>query len=160
MGLGKTLTMLSAILCSKQLAQSFSYGTMSNSYRNHAPLSITLVVLPSRRKFRSQIYSTYGKYTDNIKRCLMFGKMKSIGKYSRSHTTAITLTTCRRFQPHAFKTITFHGDARPKKRELLLGHDIVLTTYHTLEKDNRGKGILNSINWSRVVLDEGKSLDT
>ncbi|KAF4443715.1 hypothetical protein FACUT_1140 [Fusarium acutatum] len=49
MGLGKTLTMLSAILCSKQLAQSFSYDTMSNSDAgNHAPLTITLVVLPSR----------------------------------------------------------------------------------------------------------------
>ncbi|SCO16339.1 related to promoter binding protein RUSH-1alpha [Fusarium fujikuroi] len=119
MGLGKTLTMLSAILCSKQLAQSFSYDTMSNSERNHAPLSITLVVLPSR-----QVLDVWQNEID------------------------------RRFQPHTFKTVTFHGDARPKKRELLLGHDIVLTTYHTLENDNRGKGILNSINWSRVVLDE------
>ncbi|RBA19767.1 hypothetical protein FPRO05_09067 [Fusarium proliferatum] len=64
----------------------------------------------------------------------------------------------RRFEPHTFKTVTFHGDARPKKRELLLSHDIVLTTYHTLEKDNRGKGILNSINWSRVVLDEAHQI--
>lgn len=92
----------------------------------------------------------------------MFGRMKSIGEYEyyRAHNPTIKLTKSRRFQPHTFKTVTFHGDARPKKRELLLGHDIVLTTYHTLEKDNRGKGILNSINWSRVVLDEGKSLDT
>ncbi|KAG4254581.1 hypothetical protein FPRO03_06921 [Fusarium proliferatum] len=97
MGLGKTLTMLSAILCSKQLAQSFSYGTMSNSYRNHAPLSITLVVLPSR-----QVLDVWQNEID------------------------------RRFQPHTFKTITFHGDARPKKRELLLGHDVVLTTFDDL----------------------------
>ncbi|KAF4331833.1 promoter binding RUSH-1alpha [Fusarium beomiforme] len=65
----------------------------------------------------------------------------------------------RRFQHGTFKTVTFHGDARPKNRELLLGHDIVLTTYHTLEKDNRAKAILNSIKWSRIVLDEGKSHD-
>ncbi|KAF4944323.1 hypothetical protein FGADI_12777 [Fusarium gaditjirri] len=63
-----------------------------------------------------------------------------------------------RFQPQTFKTVTFHGDARPKKRELLLGHDLVLTTYHTLEKDNRGKGILNSIKWSRIVLDEAHQI--
>ncbi|CZR48118.1 uncharacterized protein FPRO_12728 [Fusarium proliferatum ET1] len=123
MGLGKTLTMLSAILCSKQLVQSFSKDITSNSDRNHAPLSITLVVLPSR-----QVLDVWQNEID------------------------------RRFQPHTFKTITFHGDARPKKRELLLGHDIVLTTYHTLEKDNRGKGILNSINWSRVVLDEAHQI--
>ncbi|KAF5705134.1 promoter binding RUSH-1alpha [Fusarium mundagurra] len=89
MGLGKTLTMLGAILCSKQLSQ-----IMSNSgVRHHAPLSITLVVLPSR-----QVLDVWKNEID------------------------------RRFQPHTFKTVTFHGDARPKKRELLLGHDIVLTT--------------------------------
>ncbi|KAF5691973.1 hypothetical protein FCIRC_159 [Fusarium circinatum] len=111
MGLGKTLTMLSAVLCSKQLGQPFSYSTTSNGDSgNHEPLNITLVVLPSR-----QVLDVWQNEIE------------------------------RRFQPHTFKTVTFHGDARPKKRELLLGHDIVLTTYHTLEKDNRGKGILNSI---------------
>ncbi|KAF5645872.1 uncharacterized protein FTJAE_2302 [Fusarium tjaetaba] len=119
MGLGKTLTMLSAILCSKQLSQIIS----SSGARHHAPLNISLVVLPSR-----QVLDVWQNEID------------------------------RRFQPQTFKTVTFHGDARPKKRELLLGHDIVLTTYHTLEKDNRGKGILNSINWSRVVLDEAHQI--
>ncbi|CVK96146.1 related to promoter binding protein RUSH-1alpha [Fusarium proliferatum] len=124
MGLGKTLTMLSAILCLKQMSQSFSYDTTINGDSgNHAPLSITLVVLPSR-----QVLDVWQNEID------------------------------RRFEPHTFKTVTFHGDARPKKRELLLSHDIVLTTYHTLEKDNRGKGILNSINWSRVVLDEAHQI--
>lgn len=85
--------------------------------------------------------------------------MKLIGKYFRTHTVSMKLINSRRFQPQSFKTVTFHGDARPKKRELLLGHDLVLTTYHTLEKENRGKGILNSIKWSRIVLDEGMSVD-
>ncbi|KLO81314.1 Uncharacterized protein Y057_8158 [Fusarium fujikuroi] len=49
MGLGKTLTMLSAILCSKQLVQSFSKDITSNSDAwHHSPLNMTLVVLPSR----------------------------------------------------------------------------------------------------------------
>ncbi|PNP59663.1 hypothetical protein FNYG_14873 [Fusarium nygamai] len=119
MGLGKTLTMLSAILCSKQLSQIMS----SSGARHNAPLNISLVVLPSR-----QVLDVW---------------QNEINK---------------RFQPHTFKTVTFHGDARPKKRELLLGHDIVLTTYHTLETDNRGKGILSSINWSRIVLDEAHQI--
>ncbi|KAF5252269.1 hypothetical protein FANTH_2825 [Fusarium anthophilum] len=124
MGLGKTLTMLSAILCSRQLAQSFSHDNMRNSDTEHyAPPNSTLIVLPSR-----QVLDVWQNEID------------------------------RRFQPHTFSTATFHGDARPKKPELLLGHDIVLTTYHTLEKDNRGKGILNSINWSRVVLDEAHQI--
>ncbi|KNB14861.1 hypothetical protein FOXG_21218 [Fusarium oxysporum f. sp. lycopersici 4287] len=125
MGLGKTLTMLSAILCSKQLGQSSVRDTMSSSKtREHSLADITLIVLPSR-----QVLDVWQNEID------------------------------RRFQFHTFRTVTFHGDARPKKRELLLGHDIVLTTYHTLEKDHWGNRILNSTNWSRIVLDEGKSSD-
>ncbi|EXL54499.1 hypothetical protein FOCG_05365 [Fusarium oxysporum f. sp. radicis-lycopersici 26381] len=124
MGLGKTLTMLSAILCSKQLGQSSIRDSTGNiKAQEHPPSSITLVVLPSR-----QVLDVWQNEID------------------------------RRFQPQSFKTVTFHGDARPKKRELLLGHDLILTTYHTLEKDNRGKGILKSIKWSRIVLDEAHQI--
>ncbi|KAF4493232.1 hypothetical protein FAGAP_10650 [Fusarium agapanthi] len=124
MGLGKTLTMLNAILCSKQLGQSYTSDTSSNSNTgHHSALNMNLVVLPSR-----QVLDVWQNEIDS------------------------------RFQPQTFKTVTFHGDARPKKRELVLGHDLVLTTYHTLEKDNRGKGILNSIEWSRIVLDEAHEI--
>ncbi|KAF5265986.1 hypothetical protein FOXYS1_3182 [Fusarium oxysporum] len=124
MGLGKTLTMLSAILCSKQLGQpSIRDSTGNTKAQEHPPPSITLVVLPSR-----QVLDVWQNEID------------------------------RRFQPQSFKTVTFHGDARPKKRELLLGHDLILTTYHTLEKDNRGKGILKSIKWSMIVLDEAHQI--
>ncbi|EWZ97057.1 hypothetical protein NW765_010536 [Fusarium oxysporum] len=124
MGLGKTLTMLSAILCSKQLGQSSIRDSTGNiKAQEHPPSSITLVVLPSR-----QVLDVWQNEID------------------------------RRFQPQSFKTVTFHGDARPKKRELLLGHDLILTTYHTVEKDNRGKGILKSIKWSRIVLDEAHQI--
>ncbi|KAM5522921.1 DNA repair protein rad5 [Fusarium oxysporum f. sp. phaseoli] len=124
MGLGKTLTMLSAILCSKQLGQSSIRNSTGNiKAQEHPPSSITLVVLPFR-----QVLDVWQNEID------------------------------RRFQPQSFKTVTFHGDARPKKRELLLGHDLVLTTYHTLEKDNRGRRILNSIKWSRIVLDEAHQI--
>ncbi|EXL96357.1 hypothetical protein FOIG_11317 [Fusarium odoratissimum NRRL 54006] len=124
MGLGKTLTMLSAILCSKQLGQPSIRDSTGNIKNQEHPLSsITLVVLPSR-----QVLDVWQNEIE------------------------------RRFQPQSFKTVTFHGDTRPKKRELLLGHDLVLTTYHTLEKDNRVKGILNSIKWSRIVLDEAHQI--
>ncbi|KAF5692044.1 hypothetical protein FDENT_3064 [Fusarium denticulatum] len=49
MGFGKTLTMLSAILCSKQLSQIMS----SSGTRHHAPLNISLVVLPSKPSLES-----------------------------------------------------------------------------------------------------------
>ncbi|KAF5588539.1 uncharacterized protein FSUBG_11459 [Fusarium subglutinans] len=94
MGLGKTLTMLSAILCSKRMGESFTSDNMSNNYPpQHSSVNMTLVVLPSR-----QVLDVWKNEIDS------------------------------RFQPQTFRTATFHGDARPKKRELLLRHDIVLTT--------------------------------
>lgn len=51
MGLGKTLTMLTAILCSKQLKDPYpSYTTSGSGKREPKRSNSTLVVLPSRRK--------------------------------------------------------------------------------------------------------------
>ncbi|KAF3316751.1 hypothetical protein TWF173_001414 [Orbilia oligospora] len=105
MGLGKTLTMLTAITCSRQAAG-----------ENLGP---TLVVLPSR-----QILDVWD---------------------SEIH---------RRFQPGAMKCYHFHGDSRVKKKDALLGYDVVLTTYHTLAADSRKGRVLQDVNWLRVVLDE------
>ena len=50
MGLGKTLTMLTAMLCSKELTQFDSSGETSGCQGKKAQkLSLTLIVLPSRR---------------------------------------------------------------------------------------------------------------
>ncbi|KAJ4267107.1 hypothetical protein NW762_003205 [Fusarium torreyae] len=63
-----------------------------------------------------------------------------------------------RFRPQALKTAIFHGNKRVKEGHSLLGNDVVLTTYHTLEKDNTGCKVLKSINWSRIVLDEAHQI--
>ncbi|EKJ70216.1 hypothetical protein FPSE_09590 [Fusarium pseudograminearum CS3096] len=49
MGLGKTLTMLSAILCSKQLKQSYDMSGSNNPNDYRQQLNSTLIVLPSRQ---------------------------------------------------------------------------------------------------------------
>ncbi|WKT50545.1 Helicase superfamily 1/2, ATP-binding domain [Fusarium oxysporum f. sp. vasinfectum] len=120
MGLGKTLTMLSAILCS-QLLRNYAFNDKADESSDYQPRSsnLTLIVLPSR-----QLIDVWKNEID------------------------------RRFQPQTFKTTIFHGYTRAKTRDLLVDNDIVLTTYHTLEKDNSGQGILSSITWSRIVLDE------
>ncbi|KAM0287863.1 hypothetical protein ACHAO9_007481 [Fusarium lateritium] len=124
MGLGKTLTMLSAILCSKQLTLSFSNNTRHTSGDSKSESStLTLVVLPSR-----QVLDIW---------------KSEINQW---------------FTPEAFRVATFHGHARVKERSSLLDHDIILTTYHTLERDSSSDRILDSIKWSRIVLDEAHQI--
>ncbi|CAG7561097.1 unnamed protein product [Fusarium equiseti] len=60
----------------------------------------------------------------------------------------------QRFQPETFQVEIFHGQARTRIANPLISCDIVLTTYHTLEKDSSSDRILSSVVWSRIVLDE------
>ncbi|CEI60342.1 unnamed protein product [Fusarium venenatum] len=103
MGLGKTLTMQSAILCSKQLKQQYNMNGPKTKVDTHR------------------------------------------------------LTISARFRPQTFKTQIFHGQTRAKDRYHLLYNDIVLATYHTLERDSSSNRISSTIRWSRIVLDESKS---
>ncbi|CAF3490676.1 unnamed protein product [Fusarium graminearum] len=119
MGLGKTLTMLSAILCSKHLKHSYDMSGSNNRDSDSQQTDLTLIVLPSRQ-------------------------LLDVWKNE----------IAQRFRPQTFKVHIFHGQTRAKNQDQFLDSDIVLTTYHTLEKDSITNSILNSIRWSRIVLDE------
>ena len=54
----------------------------------------------------------------------------------------------------------FHGEGRAKSPDLLVECDILLTTYHTLAADWKGRKVLQKINWFRVILDEGELLQS
>jgi len=50
----------------------------------------------------------------------------------------------------SLKVIVFHGQGRTADQATLKQHDVVLTTYRTLEQQN----VLRSVQWYRAVLDE------
>ncbi|KAK3396766.1 SNF2 family N-terminal domain-containing protein [Sordaria brevicollis] len=56
--------------------------------------------------------------------------------------------------PGALKLVLFHGQSRAKSREPLTSTDVVLTTYGTLAADHKKAGLLQAMEWYRVVLDE------
>jgi hypothetical protein len=59
------------------------------------------------------------------------------------------------FHPNTLSVGSFgHGDGKTLRS--LPDNDVVLTTYHTLAADWKGKRILQQLTWFRVVLDEGK----
>ncbi|KAH7165443.1 SNF2 family N-terminal domain-containing protein [Dactylonectria macrodidyma] len=118
MGLGKTLTMLSAIACYKSIANEpinpNACGLTTSEFTNS-----TLVVLPSKQ--------VLDVWDSEIK---------------------------RHFQPHILEVGNFYGLGRAKTTEALTKYDIVLTTYHTLAADWKGRRVLQTIKWLRVTLDE------
>ncbi|KAK4205536.1 SNF2 family N-terminal domain-containing protein [Triangularia verruculosa] len=52
------------------------------------------------------------------------------------------------------RTYKFHGNKRATDPKELQHYDIVLTTYGVLSADNRGRSVLQQVQWYRVVLDE------
>lgn len=50
----------------------------------------------------------------------------------------------------------YHGRQRQQDANLLFERDVVFSTYATLASEpDRGIGVLNSVEWFRIVLDEG-----
>ncbi|OCL05964.1 hypothetical protein AOQ84DRAFT_322110 [Glonium stellatum] len=124
MGLGKTLTMLSAVVYSKDAAMEF---VKANSYQAKPQLTrATLIVVTSLLSLPQQ----YHRINCNDMSC------------------------CRHLKPGTLRVALFHGDTRAKTTEALIDYDIVLTTYRTLAFDWKGHRILQKIGWFRVVLDE------
>ncbi|KAL6362689.1 hypothetical protein LRP88_03992 [Fusarium phalaenopsidis] len=77
---------------------------------------------------------------------------------SETHARLLSSIHYRRFRPQTLRTAIFHGNRRAKEGQLLLESDVVLTTYHTLENDSSRAKILQSVKWTRVVLDEAHQI--
>src|SRR5437667_3519377 len=68
------------------------------------------------------------------------------------------------FQPRSIKYLLYYGAEREEDVSNLLENDLVITTYDTLKADcptnskrkSKRSGLLHSIGWCRVVLDEGE----
>ena len=59
------------------------------------------------------------------------------------------------------KAIKYHGQNRGDQTDQIENSDIVITTYNTLSADFRNRcSVLHNISWYRVVLDEGKMIQT
>ncbi|KAF5498770.1 DNA repair protein RAD5A [Colletotrichum fructicola] len=127
MGLGKTLTVLTAILQSSHKAALFrDFVSIPNiSQEPKVRTGATLVVVSS-----AQLLESWGSEIQRhvLRECL--------------------------------NTIVFHGQSRPHDSKSLLKTDIVLTTYGTLVAEEKGRKVLQQLNWFRIVLDEAHWIHT
>ena len=165
MGLGKTLSMISAIVSS--LPQATEYATAEN--RNFvSPASgcrsrATLVIVTSMRK-SSFFFPPLSLPLSLVLIRVLFRGPGCLGKGS-VHVSLFRATHNRMLtnirshvEPGTLKVCIFHGLSRPKSPEGVIDHDLVLTTYATLSADSNVHRVLQEIEWYRVVLDEGKSI--
>lgn len=72
------------------------------------------------------------------------------------------LKSISHFRPFSLSLGIFHDKYRAKNPRDLSNYDVVVTTYATLMADWTAKGrkVLQSIAWFRVVLDEGTATIT
>ncbi|KAI1325419.1 SNF2 family N-terminal domain-containing protein [Xylariaceae sp. FL0255] len=81
--------------------------------------------------------------------------MGEVGDMPKSRATLVVASSHRRhFRRDTLRICIFHGASRTKLVTELANNDIVLTTYHTLVADQKKAGLMQSIEWFRVVLDE------
>ncbi len=87
-------------------------------------------------------------------------------RYPLSNRLQLLTLAVRHFKKNSLRFSVYHGSQRLKKDAALLrSFHVVLTTYDTLraehvrhdEPEKGGSGVIQSIIWHRVVLDEGKS---
>ncbi|KAK4209149.1 SNF2 family N-terminal domain-containing protein [Rhypophila decipiens] len=124
MGLGKTLTMLSAIVSTVNHARTWalSAGNGVDNITTTEPLwraRATLIVVTSIQVLN--VWET------------------EIQKH---------------IKPQALKTCMFHGKNRPTTPDQVVDLDIVLTTYGLLVSDFKNNRVLQNVDWYRVTLDE------
>jgi SNF2 family DNA or RNA helicase len=80
-------------------------------------------------------------------------KFDSFGGPCRSFSLA---NICRHIFRGTLRYCKYHGQDRPKDPFFLVRYDVVLTTYGTVVADfNRSHKVLESINWYRLIADEG-----
>lgn len=84
------------------------------------------------------------------------GRQRSLGK-GRAWWSSVLADCGRHTAPDRLKCMKYHGTAKVDAAELI-DYDIVLTTYATLTADSSQRGVLHSIQWFRVTLDEAHSI--
>ncbi|KAI1360826.1 SNF2 family N-terminal domain-containing protein [Xylaria arbuscula] len=134
MGLGKTLTTLSTVVCTMKTASEF--GGLNPDHPSLPTTRATLVVTSSPRKLTLKTYASLGLTQTEV---LMETWMSEIERH---------------LKPGYLSLCVFHGNNKPKVVEGFIDSDVVLTTYRTLESDWKARGLLQKVNWFRVVLDE------
>lgn len=150
MGLGKTLTLLSLIASNKP-GTSVSYtmvndvGTSSGTRKRK---SGNKRAVGSRKKRKADV----GGFLDSKDEVL--GPKTTLVVCPSSVLTTWIAQLEKHTRPGSLQVYLYHGERR-KEVDLLLRHDIVLTTYKTLALEfSSPQSPLKEIEWLRVILDE------
>jgi hypothetical protein len=166
MGMGKSLTMLSAIVGSRADAESFA----RSKGRDLVPKGVqkpaskaTLIVVPSVCKWLLIAFKfvCYGTPQLILARdvVLLEGWIEEVQTYDNNSRIISTVTnsSLRHILPNTLNIHKYHGPKKELSPLKLLDYDVIFTTYATVAAEfRRGNNVLNTVNWFRILLDEGK----
>ncbi|KAK4165546.1 SNF2 family N-terminal domain-containing protein [Cladorrhinum sp. PSN259] len=125
MGLGKTLTMISAIIDTLEESKKHLHNTGPDE--EFHPSRATLIIVSS---------------------------MQGLNQAHLLVREDTNMAIYRMISPNTLRTYIFHGQSRAKNPADLDDYDIVLTTYGILCADFKARRVLQRIVWFRIVLDE------
>jgi SWI/SNF-related matrix-associated actin-dependent regulator of chromatin subfamily A3 len=87
------------------------------------------------------------------------GWVEEVQKYNNGFHIIPTIanSSLRHVLPNTLNMHIYHGSKRESDSLKLLAFDIIFTTYATVAAEFRHcSNVLHSINWFRIVLDEGR----
>ncbi|KAG0500907.1 hypothetical protein HPP92_000979 [Vanilla planifolia] len=153
MGLGKTLTLLSLIACNKP------DGIVSRAAKDAGSSFGTRKHKSSDKRTQGTRKKRKADVRDNNDDLLFHENEAFSTKTTLVVCPSSVLTTWiaqleQHTRPGSLQVYLYHGD-RTKDMEVLLRHDIILTTYKTLSLEfSSPASPLKEIEWLRVILDE------
>ncbi|XP_010031449.2 DNA repair protein RAD5A isoform X2 [Eucalyptus grandis] len=157
MGLGKTIMTIALLLTHKERGESLGSLNITQPLNEGSEIANTLEQSPnsSKRENKFSGFKRLMKQRMLNGGCLIVCPMTLLGQWKAEIETHV--------QPGSLSVYVHYGQSRPKDAKLLAQSDVVITTYGVLTSEYSGEnsgesGVLFSVRWFRVVLDEAHTI--
>ncbi|KAL3718231.1 hypothetical protein ACJRO7_003375 [Eucalyptus globulus] len=157
MGLGKTIMTIALLLTHKERGESLGSPNITQPLNEGSEIANTLEQSPNSSKRENKFLGFKRLMKQRMLNggCLIVCPMTLLGQWKAEIETHV--------QPGSLSVYVHYGQSRPKEAKLLAQSDVVITTYGVLTSEYSGEnsgesGVLFSVRWFRVVLDEAHTI--
>ncbi|XP_075145309.1 transcription termination factor 2-like [Haematobia irritans] len=153
MGLGKTLTMISLVLACKNMNID-NNNANEESVRSHSEhsddSSFESDLDDLDDGYPEPLWTSHGRKIYYPGGTLVICPASVIGQWEHEAKTKVSR--------NCLKVLVHHGSKRHRKPRFVKNYDLVITSYHVVEREQGYDGVLFSIDWKRIILDEAHTI--